>query len=317
LSDPQCPNFGQRRMGAIQEDHDHEAVVDQPVDSADTGDPEPEPIADKAEGATHDVELEPELLDHGIDEYPLVGLQYTLEGKDYQLEMYEQYSDDGERMMVIREDQLHDDANGAFPVVIEDNDTEVSEPDDDEVIEQRIQSIHIQQDAGHPAKQTTTVVHRLSMSMTHPKWPASQIQPLVAKMTINGLDTVVMFDTGSTSDAVSPEFARVANMKIHLLDVPMGIQLGCKGSKSKIVLGTSGPVRYSSIVGTHYFDVVNIDRFDAIISMGFMHKFGITLEPEHNSILISGIPTPTLSEGEEMAELVCRHLLRHMQLVLH
>jgi hypothetical protein len=56
--------------------------------------------------------------------------------------------------------------------------------------------------------------------------------------------------------------------------------------------------------------VVNIDRFDAIIGMGFMCKFGITLEPEHDSILISGIPAPTLSEGEEMAELVHRHLLR-------
>jgi len=128
-------------------------------------------------------------------------------------------------------------------------------------------------------------------------------------MTINRLDAIVMFDTGSTSDAVSPEFARVVNMKIHSLDVPMGIQLGCKGSKSKIVFGTSGPVRYSSIVGTHYFDVVNIDQFDTIISMGFMHKFGITLEPEHDSILISGIPAPTLSEGEEMAELVRRHSL--------
>jgi hypothetical protein len=123
-------------MGAIQEDHDHEAVVNQPVDSANTGDLEPEPVVDEAAGTTHDVELEPELSDHGIDEYPLVGSQYTSEGEDYQLEMYEQYSDDGERMMVIHEDQLHDDANGAFPVVIEDSDTEVSEPDDDEVIEQ-------------------------------------------------------------------------------------------------------------------------------------------------------------------------------------
>jgi hypothetical protein len=78
-------------------------------------------------------------------------------------------------------------------------------------------------------------------------------------MMINSLEAIVMFDMGSTSDAVSPEFARVANMKIHSLDEPMGIQLGCKGSKSKIIFGTSGPVRYSSIVGTHYFDVVNID----------------------------------------------------------
>jgi len=61
-------------------------------------------------------------------------------------------------------------------------------------------------------------------------------------MTINGLEAVVMFDMGSTSEAVSPEFARVGNMKIHSLDEPMGIQLGCKGSKSKIIFGTSGPV---------------------------------------------------------------------------
>ena len=106
-------------------------------------------------------------------------------------------------------------------------------------------------------------------------------------------------------------------MKIHSLDEPMGIQLGCKGSKSRIIFGMSGPVRYSSIVGTYYFDVVNIDQFDAIIGIGFMHKFGITLEPEHDSILISRVPTPTLSEGEETAELVRRHSLRHTQPVSH
>ena len=76
-SDPQCPNFGQRRMGAIQEDHDHDTVVGQPVDSADTGDPDLEPIVDEVAGASPEVELEPEPLDHGIDKYPLIGSQYT------------------------------------------------------------------------------------------------------------------------------------------------------------------------------------------------------------------------------------------------
>jgi hypothetical protein len=63
--------------------------------------------------------------------------------------------------------------------------------------------------------------------------------------------------------------------------------------------------------------VVNIDRFDAIIGMGFMHKFGTMLEPEHDSILISGVPDPTLSEGEETAKLVRRHSLRRAQPVSH
>jgi hypothetical protein len=59
--------------------------------------------------------------------------------------MYEQYSDDGdgERMMAIHHDHLHNNTDGAFPIVIEDRDTEVSEPNDNEVIEQRIQSIRV------------------------------------------------------------------------------------------------------------------------------------------------------------------------------
>ena len=50
--------------------------------------------------------------------------------------------------MAIRDDHLHNDADGVFPMVVEDSDTEVSEPDDNEHIEQQIQSIHVRQDAG-------------------------------------------------------------------------------------------------------------------------------------------------------------------------
>jgi len=92
--------------------------------------------------------------------------------------------------MVIREHHLQYDADGAFPVVVEESDFEISEPDDSDVIEQRIQSIHMWKDAGQPARQTTTVVHKSSMSMTHLKWPALQIQLLVAKMTINDLEAL-------------------------------------------------------------------------------------------------------------------------------
>jgi hypothetical protein len=99
-------------------------------------------------------------------------------------------------MMVIREHHLQYDADGAFPVVVEESDFEISEPDDSDVIEQRIQSIRMWKDAGRPARQTTTVVHKSSMSMTRLKRPALQIQPLVAKMTINDLEAIVMFDMG-------------------------------------------------------------------------------------------------------------------------
>jgi hypothetical protein len=176
-SDAQCPNFGQPRMGTIQEAHDHDEVVDEPVDNADTGDPVVAPILDEVAEATQDVAAVPEPSDHGIYDEPLIGSQYTSEGEDYPLEEYKEYSDDGdgERMMVIHEHHLQYDADSAFPVVVEESNFEISEPDDSDAIEQQIQSIHVRKDTGRSARQTTTVVRKLSASMTCPKWPALQI----------------------------------------------------------------------------------------------------------------------------------------------
>jgi hypothetical protein len=125
-------------MGAIQEEHDHKAVVNEPVDHTETGDLSMDPISDEAVGTTQDVDKAPELSDHGIDEDPLVGSQYTSEGKDYPLETYEEYSDysDGERIMVICESHLQTDADGAFPVIVEESNTKSSEPDDGDDIKQ-------------------------------------------------------------------------------------------------------------------------------------------------------------------------------------
>ena len=50
--------------------------------------------------------------------------------------------------MVIREDHLQYEADGAFPVVVEESDVKPSEPDDSDAIEQRIQSICMWKDAG-------------------------------------------------------------------------------------------------------------------------------------------------------------------------
>jgi len=125
-------------MGAIQEAHDHNEVVNETVNNADTGDPIVEPVSDKVTEATQDVDAAPEPLDHGIYNEPLIGSQYTSEGEDYPLEEYEEYSDDGdgEQMMVICEDHLQDDADGAFPIVVEESDFKPSEPDDSDAIKQ-------------------------------------------------------------------------------------------------------------------------------------------------------------------------------------
>jgi hypothetical protein len=137
-------------MGAIQGAHDHDEVVDKSVDNAKTGDPVVEPTLDEVAEATQDVDAAPEPSDHGIYNKPLIGLQYTSEGKDYPLDEYKEYSDDGdgEQMMVIHEDHLQYDADGAFPIIVEESNFEPSKPNDSDAIEQRIQSIRMWKDTG-------------------------------------------------------------------------------------------------------------------------------------------------------------------------
>ncbi|TFK50711.1 hypothetical protein OE88DRAFT_1736195 [Heliocybe sulcata] len=57
---------------------------------------------------------------------------------------------------------------------------------------------------------------------------------MVAYITINGVCALVLFDTGSTLDCVSPEFAQVANLTCYELGNPTVLQLGTVGSRSKI-----------------------------------------------------------------------------------
>ena len=90
---------------------------------------------------------------------------------------------------------------------------------------------------------------------------------------VNGQEAVVLLDSGCTTDALSLELVRTADLKVYkLVD-----QLGTKGSQSKINYGIKSTIKYGPIDAHHYFDVVNIDRYNIILGMVFMQKHGITL----------------------------------------
>ena len=91
----------------------------------------------------------------------------------------------------------------------------------------------------------------------------------------------------------------MSNTKIFALEDPVPLHLGCRGSRSKIVYGSNAHVQVGSLDMNHYLDIVNIDRYNAIIGIGFMCEFKIMIDPAANQILINGKPIPTLSEGEE------------------
>ncbi|KAJ6464214.1 hypothetical protein DFH09DRAFT_1346924 [Mycena vulgaris] len=133
---------------------------------------------------------------------------------------------------------------------------------------------------------------------------------LTAYVNINGVDAFTLFDSGCTTEACSPDFCRVAGIKVFPIKSAITLQLGTAGSRSKINHGTIAPVKYDALATEEYWDIVNLDRFDAIVGTKYMRKHGISLDFEYNTIRIRGQPSTTLSEKEESSEVERRNAAR-------
>ncbi|KAF9256132.1 hypothetical protein L218DRAFT_882511, partial [Marasmius fiardii PR-910] len=134
---------------------------------------------------------------------------------------------------------------------------------------------------------------------------------LMAFIEINGVKAFTLFDSGSTADAISPDFARVAKLPVFQLENPVTLQLGTKGSRSRISFGCTAKYAFASfkesVSATDYFDIANIDRYDMVIGTVFMRKHGISLHFSDNTVRLNGESIPTLDEGEESSEMARRY----------
>ncbi|KAI0747740.1 hypothetical protein C8Q80DRAFT_1079797, partial [Daedaleopsis nitida] len=57
---------------------------------------------------------------------------------------------------------------------------------------------------------------------------------LCAEIMINGIASFTLFDSGCTTDSISPSLAYIARADRVLLEIPMGLQLGVRSSCAKI-----------------------------------------------------------------------------------
>jgi hypothetical protein len=128
-------------------------------------------------------------------------------------------------------------------------------------------------------------------------------QCLASYITINGVKAYTLFDSGSTPDLMSPDFARVTKVKTFRLDSPVPIQLGCVGSRSTITRGCRVMVDLGGmLVEDQYFDIANIDRYDVIVGTAFMYDRRIVLDVHQRTIQVGdgkGTTLQAMSPGEE------------------
>ncbi|KAF7966969.1 hypothetical protein HWV62_36320 [Athelia sp. TMB] len=131
--------------------------------------------------------------------------------------------------------------------------------------------------------------------------PRHNPETITAITMINGHKALTLFDSGSTTDSITPEFGFVSRIRQFKLDEQVTLQLGCVGSRSKISYGAMAPVSVFSVAEDMYFDVVNIDRYDAILGTPFLRKHGVSIDFKNGGIVIDGKFNKTFSVSEEIA----------------
>ncbi|KAF8224653.1 hypothetical protein L208DRAFT_1145604, partial [Tricholoma matsutake] len=119
-------------------------------------------------------------------------------------------------------------------------------------------------------------------------------------MKIHGLKANVLLDLGCTADSVSPEFTVLANIKVHKLIEPVPLQLGMVGSRSKINFGLFAEFELRTVKADHYFDVINLNRYDAIMGTVFMRNgpsATVSVLKDPNQLGLSSVSAQPPSRG--------------------
>jgi hypothetical protein len=99
----------------------------------------------------------------------------------------------------------------------------------------------------------------------------------------------VLLDCGSTLDMISANFAASSKLDMFQLKKPVKLQMATSGSKSTINFGARAEVKIGEFRQKRYFDVVNLDRYDAILGTPFLTENEVLLNFAGNgSFRISG-----------------------------
>ena len=93
-----------------------------------------------------------------------------------------------------------------------------------------------------------------------------------------------LIDSGCEGIMLSPNFIRAAKIEPFPLDKPIGIQLAVAGSKSVINYGANATIKYEGRELKEYFDIINIDYYDAILGTPFLRKHEVIIDFMNNCL---------------------------------
>lgn len=159
-------------------------------------------------------------------------------------------------------------------------------------------------------------VRKIEDPAAQPRRAHEAQRTLCAEIPINGIKALVLFDSGCTTDSITPEFAYLCQASRIDLQEPVGLQLGTKGSRTKINFGAQAEIALGAVRNVHYFDVVDIDKYDAILGTVFCRTYGIVLDFANDRVLIGKQSIPLFKEEASPAKIVKRSMKEPIKWVL-
>ncbi|KAG6897772.1 hypothetical protein C0995_010167 [Termitomyces sp. Mi166 len=112
---------------------------------------------------------------------------------------------------------------------------------------------------------------------------------LVTYVEVNGHPAWTLWDSGSTTMGIMPQFVHVNAICIHELTEPLMLQLGTVRSHAVVQFGMEVKIKMLGHLMKEYVDIVNFDRYDMIIGTLFMRKNKVTLDFV-NEVIVNGMP---------------------------
>ncbi|KAG6870942.1 hypothetical protein C0995_009561, partial [Termitomyces sp. Mi166 len=126
--------------------------------------------------------------------------------------------------------------------------------------------------------------------LQQPQYTPQEKECLVTYVEVNGHPVWTLWDSGSTTTGIMPQFAHVNAICVHELSEPLMLQLGTVRSHAMVQFGTEVKIKASGHPTKEYVDIANFDHYDMIIGMPFMHKNKVTLDFVNNEVIVNGIP---------------------------
>ena len=165
-----------------------------------------------------------------------------------------------------------------------------------------LQSFQLQTDAPKTSRNYWLYdprVTRLTEDKDQPVRDIKAMQPITIEVKLNGVPCYVLIDTGCNTNSFGPITARIVKADRIDLKEQVQLQLGTKGSRTKINHGTRVNVEVGPVKESVYFDIVDIDRYDAILGMPFLTKHKAHLDLGRRTFSIDGVNIPVYTAMEE------------------